>query len=300
LRNWFRALLYLGLFWAVSMLIATLLQSGSIDFSEKIVVIPLKGPISSSADSKFMSVASSDAIVQEMKVAMEDSAVKGIILDINSGGGEVVASKRIADAVKKAEKPVVALVGGVAASGAYWVASASDAIVADPLSATGSIGVLASYLDFEDLMEDYGVNYNRLVSGKYKDVGSPFRELKKDEEKMLQTKLDKIHDYFISAVAENRNLSKSDVKAVADGFFMLGSEAKDAGLVDYLGDMDLALNITRNISAAPNAKLYFVKEKKGLVDALSRLGMSSFYYLGLGVGDSIVKSRVYEGLRIDA
>ena len=116
----------------------------------------------------------------------------------------------------------------------------------------------------------------------------------------MQSKLDKIHDYFIEDISRNRNISKSKVKNVADGFFMLGMEAKDAGLVDHLGDIRMALNITRTLSKSPTAKLYYVKEPKRLMDLLSKLGMSSFYQMGLGIGDSIVSSRIASSFRIDA
>jgi len=288
------------MFWFIAFIISSILQFGNMDVSEKIKVIPIKGVISSSDSTQFRSVANSGNIIKELAKAERDSSVKGVILEINSPGGEVVASKHIADAVKASKKPVVALIGSVGASGAYWIASASDVIIADPLSTTGSIGVFASYIDFAGVMDDYGVNYNQLVSGKYKDVGSPFKKLEKKEKDLLQSKLDKIHDYFIEDISRNRNISKSKVKNVADGFFMLGMEAKDAGLVDHLGDIRMALNITRTLSKSPTAKLYYVKEPKRLMDLLSKLGMSSFYQMGLGIGDSIVSSRIASSFRIDA
>src|SRR3989344_2238928 len=120
------------------------------EVSNQIVVIPINGVIRTEGSTGFIdeNVASSSVIVSFIEKAEKNNAIKGILLEINSPGGTVIASKEIAESVKKSKKPTVAWIREVGASGAYWVASSSDAIVADPLSITGSIGVISSYLEF--------------------------------------------------------------------------------------------------------------------------------------------------------
>jgi len=181
----------------------------------RIAVIHINGPISSGDDNFNGGLLAGDSvnsgsIVQFIESASKDKTIKGIILNINSPGGAVVASKDITEAVKKVDKPVVALIREVGASGAYWVASAADIIVADPLSITGSIGVFGGYLEFSELMSNYGVEFHSIKSGKYKDLGNQFVNLTPEGEKILEDKLNIIHDYFVDDVNGNRkkDLSK--------------------------------------------------------------------------------------------
>ncbi|MBI3883795.1 MAG: signal peptide peptidase SppA [Sphingobacteriales bacterium] len=165
-----------------------------------------------------------------------------MLFEINSPGGSAVASEEIANAVKKANKTTVAWIREIGTSGAYWVASSSGHIVANRVSITGSIGVIASYLEFPGLLEHYNITYQRLVSGKYKDIGSPFKEMTPEEKAIFQQNLDTIRDYFVSEVAKNREMSKKDVDKIANGVFYLGAQAKELGLIDELGGKDEAIN----------------------------------------------------------
>ncbi len=177
------------------------------DLNDKIAVITIDEPISIGKQSiPFQNQFSSQDIIENLDKASQDSTVKGIILEINSPGGTVVASKEIADRVKSMNKPVVSWIREIGTSGAYWIASSSDKIVADPLSITGSIGVISSYLEFAGLLKNYNVTYESLTTGKYKELGSPFKELSQEERAFLQSKLNQIHDYFVKEVAANRNL----------------------------------------------------------------------------------------------
>ena len=159
-----------------------------------VALIPIEGVITGSGGGSFgASTLSSKDIVSFIEAASESNQVQVIVLEINSPGGSAVASDEIASAVKKSEKPVVAYIREVGASGGYWIASASDHIIANKMSITGSIGVISSYLEFSGLMEEYGIGYERLVAGSKKDIGTPFRKLQLDEKDLLQSKLDKIH-----------------------------------------------------------------------------------------------------------
>jgi len=271
----------------ISYSLSSIFKSG-INASDKIAVIPIKGMIVSEDSSVnfYQKGTSSSTISSFLKSAIEDKRTKGIILEINSPGGTVVASKEIADIVKNSPKPVVALIKDIGTSGAYWIASASDKIVADPLSITGSIGVIASYLEFSRLFEDYGINYQSLKSGKFKDIGSPFKEMTSEEQLILQKKLDKIHEFFVEQVSINRNIPREKMQSLSTGIYYLGEEAYKNGLVDYLGNKDLAVNITKELAGIKDAKLVTYKKESSLIDVLSSLSMSAFYSLGRGMVES--------------
>ena len=194
--------------------------------SNGIAVIKIDGPIMIGNGNSFLGSGSSgsDEILNNLKRAEKSSGVKAIILEINSPGGTVVASKEIADKVKSIDKPTVAFIREVGASGAYWIASAADLIIADELSITGSIGVISSYLDFSGLLEDHNVTYQRLVTGEFKDAGTPFKELTQRERDMIQRKLDIIEARFILEIAANRDLPIDKVEQLADGSFYLGKD----------------------------------------------------------------------------
>ena len=226
-------------------------------------------------------------LVQLIEDADANPNVKGIILEINSPGGTVVASRMVADAVRFAEKPVTALIQEIGTSGAFWVASAADVIVADPLSITGSIGVISSYLEFSDLMKEYGVTYEQLMSGEYKDAGSPYRKLTPQEKALFQAKLDRIHAVFIEEVAKNRGLEEAEVRKAATGLFYLGEEALELRLVDYLGGKELAVNLTKDMAGISEATLKEVRPTRGLTDILERLAARAFFALGQGLSSQV-------------
>ena len=265
------------------------------DARDKIAVIPITGVITIDGGGiGFESQgASSTDIVQFIQEANKNPNVKGIILEINSPGGSAVASKEIADAVKNSKKPVVSWIREVGASGAYWISSSSKLIAADPLSITGSIGVTGSYLEFSDLFEKYGVTYERLVSGKYKDTGSPYKELTEEEKRLLQDKINQIHSVFVDEVASNRKLNRNQVEKLATGEFYLGKEAYDLGLVDYLGGKDLAINLTKQLAGIKEAELIRYEKKRGIFDIVGGLSAKNFYYMGKGIGSEI-KTSSYE------
>ncbi len=235
----------------------------------------------------------SDTIIDNLKKAEKNDGVKAIILEINSGGGAVVASKEIADKVHSIKKPTVALIREVGASGAYWVASAADVVIADELSITGSISVVASYLEFSGLLDKYNVTYESLTTGKYKDTGSPYKELTPEEKALLLKKLNIIQDKFVSDVARNRNLSKEEVRKLADGMIYLGIEAKQLGLVDLLGNRDLAIEKAKAMANLKKENLVEYAKKPSLLHIFDKLTAESFYSLGQGLGDSIKKEKEF-------
>ena len=240
MNKWIIAVLVIIGILFLSLISANILKN---EFSEKvsgnkIALIEINGIISTSNEDFLSKGSSSDIITGNIRKAAEDNHIKGILLEINSGGGTVVASEEIVNEIKiaKEKKPVVAFIREVGASGAYWAASSADVIVADPMSLTGSIGVLGSYLEFSGLLERYNITYERLIAGNYKDIGTPFKKLNEGERDILQSKLDLIYNYLIEDVAKNRNMSLEKTRSLADGSFYLGIEAKENGLIDVLGN----------------------------------------------------------------
>ena len=186
--------------------------------------------------------ASSDEVMNELAGAMGDPSIKGVILDIDSPGGSMVAGEEIATALQELGKPSVALVRDQAASAAYRAAIGADAIVASENSNVGSIGVIYSYLEDSVKNAKDGLAYVEISSGKYKSLGNPDMPLTADERALIQRDVDIMHANFIHAVAARRNISESSVAKLADGSTVLGQASKDAGLIDELGGLQEALN----------------------------------------------------------
>ena len=177
----------------------------------------------------------SEDIVYQIEQAEKDEQIKAIILEIDSYGGGPTAGEEVANALKNAEKPTVALIREGGVSAAYWAASGADIIFASQNSDVGSIGVTMSYLDNTAQNQKEGLAYNQLSSGKFKDTGDPNKTLSVEEKALLMRDVNIIHQNFMEAVAENRNLDINKVKAMADGSSMLGEMALQNGLIDKIG-----------------------------------------------------------------
>jgi protease-4 len=193
----------------------------------------------------------SQMTVGELKRFAENPSVKAIVLRIDSPGGGVVPSQEIHDAVQrvrtKNNKAVIASMGSVAASGGYYIAAATDRIMANPGTLTGSIGVIMEMANVEGLLQKIGVEGVVVKSGKYKDVGSPLRKMSDEERALLQSVMDDVHKQFIEAVAEGRALEVANVQALADGRIFTGRQAKDVKLVDELGDLEDAIQLAADV-----------------------------------------------------
>ncbi len=211
-----------------------------------VAVVPLKGDIAGECSS-YGGCMDPAKFKEMMEIAENDNTVKVIIIKVDSGGGEVVASRDLMKIVKNAkkQKPVIAYINDIGASGAYYVASASDKIVANEFAFVGSIGVKSEIVHYKGLLDKLGINITVVMKPDNKDFGSPYREnLTDDETNLMEDIIDKIYDAFVSDVAENRNLSKERVKEISEGqSIYLGKDAKENGLVDYVGDMDDAIDI---------------------------------------------------------
>ena len=202
-------------------------------------------------------ILSSRKPIRQIRSLAKDPRIKAIVLRINSPGGAVVPSQDIYEEVlkvRKKGKPVIASIGTVGASGAYYIASACDRIVASSGSLTGSIGVIMELAEFQDLMKKIGIQSEVMKSGALKDAGSPFRPMTPDEKIYLQSVLDEMHQQFISDVAKGRHIPIAVLKPLADGRVFTGHSAMSNHLVDQLGDyQDAVVEATRlaHITGSP-------------------------------------------------
>jgi len=226
-------------------------------FGPKIGVVELDGVIFSPK-----------LIVPQLKKFADDDSVKAIIIHVNSPGGGVAASEEIYREVKRIrdekKKRIVASIETVGASGAYYVASATNKIYADKGSIVGSIGVIAEWVNYGDLLRWAKVNPITMKAGEFKDTGSPTREMTPAERAYFQGLIDNMHSQFIQAVADGRHAKADDIRAIADGKVWTGEQALPLKLIDQIADFEGAVKDTArsvNISGEPSL-VWPPKEKR--------------------------------------
>jgi protease-4 len=188
-------------------------------------------------------IADAREVLEQLKRFREDEDIKAIVVRVDSPGGVVGPSQEIYRAVARTRetKTVVASMGAVAASGGYYAIAAADGIVANPGTITGSIGVIMEYTNFQALLDKIGLAPVVIKSGTYKDAGSPVRPMTPAEEALLKDFVDSLHQQFVSAIAEGRQMALETVQALADGRIYTGQRAKDIGLVDRIGNLEDAV-----------------------------------------------------------
>lgn len=276
------------LFFIISYLLASVISLfiQSTPFGN-VALIKISGPIMVDKGSFGDVTASSTEIIDFIQQADQDESIEAILLEINSPGGSAVASDEIVKAIQRTNKTTYSVIREIGTSGAYWAASATDTIIANDLSITGSIGVISSYLEFSGLLERYNITYQRLISGKYKDIGTPLKPLQKDEEEILIKKLNKIHDYFIASVAENRGMTTAELKPLATGEFYLGSEALDNGLIDMLGDRETAKELIQKQHNLTEVEFAEFSSEPSLLDLFTGVFQENSFNIGKGIGASL-------------
>src|SRR5450432_1715963 len=216
-------------------------------FGDKIAVVDLDGVI-----------LSPKIVVEQLKKFADDDSVKAIILHVNSPGGGVAASEEIYREVKRIrdekKKRIVSSIETVGASGAYYVSSATNKIYADNGSVVGSIGVIAEWVNYGDLMRWAKLKPEVLTVGAFKDTGDPTREMTPAERAYLQSLIDNMYGQFVQAVADGRHAKFEDIKAIANGKVWTGQQALSMHMIDQVGDFQDAVNDTAkavNISGKP-------------------------------------------------
>jgi protease-4 len=235
---------------------------GDEDSRNKIVTIRLSGLISSTADDYTGADGMVGEIRDQLNQAIDDDRVKAIVLQINSPGGEVVASDDLYRAIRDARdvKPVVVSMESMAASGGYYAAMGADYIFAKDLTITASIGVIMQTFTLggyeNSLLDKLGVRFYTFKSGRYKDLMSPFREPTEDEKEMVQSLIMEVYDKFVGIVAAERDIPVEKLKnGIADGRVMTGKQALAAGLVDELGYFDDAVDKAQELAKIKNARV---------------------------------------------
>lgn len=212
---------------------------------DKVAWIPIHGVISASEDGSPWKTGA-EYWTRKIKDLGEREDVKALVLEINSPGGSVGAVQEIYAEIerirKEKKKPVVALMGDVAASGGYYLAAGCDKIVAHPGTLTGSIGVIFEVGNIEGLLTKLGVKMSPIKSGKHKDIGSMTRAMTPEEREILQAVIDDAYGQFLGAVQQGRGLGLDKLKPLADGRIFTGRQARDLGLVDMLGSSEDALH----------------------------------------------------------
>ena len=254
----------------------TIVQEGAAHSQDKIVQIDLDGIISSGEIPVGLlgqEESMVDSIKRQLSQAKSDSKVKGIVLRINSPGGEVTASDTIYAAVKEVakSKPVIVYMDTVAASGGYYVACGASKIVASETTLTGSIGVIMEGMSYHGLFEKIGMGTNTFTSGKFKDTLSGARPMRDDEKAYIQGLVDKMYQRFVGIVSEARKVPVAELTSgVADGRIMTGGDALTAKLVDKVGYIEDAQALARAECKAPDASIVrYGKEPVSVLDILS-------------------------------
>jgi protease-4 len=238
-------------------------EAGFGGFGDRIGVVDLEGVI-----------LSPQPVVGELKKFADDSSIKAIILHVNSPGGGVAASEEIYREVKRIreekKKNVVVSIESVGASGAYYIASASNKIYADQGSIVGSIGVIAQWVNYGDLLKWAKLKDVVIKTGEFKDTGNPARDLTPAEQAYMQSLIDNMFGQFVHAVSDGRGIKVDDVKAIANGKVWTGEQALSMKLIDKVGDFEAAVKDTAKsvgISGEPTL-VHPEKDRRTLLDLL--------------------------------
>ena len=249
-----RVYIILGSIIGLFFLLLILRSIGSnVSIGEKVAVVDIRGIISGS-----------DETIKLIHAYRDDPNIKAIVIRINSPGGSVAPVQEIYSELQKIEKPIVASMGGSAASGGYYVACAADTIFANPGTLTGSIGVIMQFTQLKGLYDKVGLGHQVIKSGDFKDTGSPFRDLTKQERAVLQSTVDDVYNQFVDTIFEARGdlLTRAEIVELADGRIYSGRQALDSKLLDQLGNLPDAIKTAAELAGIEGKPKVVRKEKK--------------------------------------
>lgn len=241
---------------------------------EKVAVVPVEGAIGSeeSAGALATPSATPQSLRDALRQAAEDESVRAVILEVDSPGGGVTASAQMHDEIREFKessgKPVVVSMDTVAASGGYYIATAADSIVANESTITGSLGVIISFLNYEEAEKKLGLEEVVFKSGELKDIGSPSREITPEEREVVQELVDEQYDGFVDVIVEGRDLPEERVRELADGRIYSGLQAEGLGLVDELGDLETAAGVTEQLAGLDESTVVRYTQEAGLAELL--------------------------------
>ena len=238
----------------------TVIEEGS--GKEKIAVVSLDGVIQDTGGvSTFLSDGyNHQFFMNQLAGIHEDSSVKGVVLKVNTPGGGVVESADIYDAIREIQSdreiPVYVSMGGMAASGGYYVSAPADKIFVNRETITGSIGVIMESMNYAKLAEKHGIEFNTIKTGPYKDIMSGSREMTDEERDMLQEMINDSYERFVDIIVDGRNMTEAEVKKVADGRILNGRQAIEAGLADEYGKAEDVIAAMQSDFELENATVF--------------------------------------------
>jgi protease-4 len=253
-------LLFIGIVFFVVLYTLGLFKGAgsSLNLGEKIGVVQIEGVIADSRE-----------IVDQIDEFSNDDTIRAVVLRIDSPGGGVAPSQEIYQAVHelRKKKRVVASMGSIAASGGYLIATATERIVANPGTITGSISAVMHFADVQELMKKVGVRSSVVKSGKFKDIGSPARKMTTEERQLIQGIVDDIYDQFVQTIAENRKIPLEKINKIADGRIFSGRQALNLKLVDELGGLQDSILLASRLSGIKGKPdvIYATKKKASLL-----------------------------------
>ncbi|WP_176758749.1 signal peptide peptidase SppA [Thiohalorhabdus denitrificans] len=259
------------LFLVASGLLGIFSGGGSVATQSHMAEVEIQGPI-----------LSAEPTLSLIEDARERPEVKGVLLRVNSPGGGVGASESLYKAVARLseEKPVAVSLGDMAASGGYMVALGGDRIFALDSTLTGSIGVIMMSTGVYPLLDKIGVVPRIIKSGRFKDAGSPLREMSEEDRDYLQSMVDELHGQFVAMVAEERGMEPGEVRPLADGRVFSGSQARSSGLVDAVGGRETALQWLREeAQLGPEAPIRTLEAPEGWLRQVLPAGLFNWLQL---------------------
>jgi protease-4 len=210
--------------------------------------------------------------ITSLKSFEDNDKIKALVLRINSPGGGVAPCQELYRALREFKKPVVVSMGSVAASGGLYLAVAGSHIMANPGTITGSIGVIMETIEFDQAMDKLGIKAQVIKSGQYKDMGSPFRAMKPEEQALLQSMVLEVYEQFVADVAAGRpKLKIEQVRAIADGRVFTGQEALKQGMIDEYGGLKEAIEKAKVLGGIPESQDAEVIYDDGRVSLLEEL-----------------------------
>jgi protease-4 len=248
-----------------------LMGDGGGQFAEKpgVGLVEVKGMILDSRET-----------VRQLRHFMKKDHIKAVVLRVDSPGGVVAPSQEIYEEVKKfaAKKKIIVSMGSLAASGGYYISAPATLIYANPGTITASIGVIIKLSNIEALMDKIGIKSTVIKTGKFKDSGSPVRELTAEDRAMFQSVIDSTHNQFIKAVASGRKLPEDEVRRIADGRVLSGEQALALKLVDRLGTFQDAIEEAGKLAGITGEPEIILppKKKVNYLDLLTEGAEESF------------------------
>lgn len=253
------------------------------DFDSRIALLSVKGTILDTGSSSFWEKVEYDhqGFLSQLESIMNDETVKGVVLHVDSPGGGVLESAEIHEKLVQLKEerniPIYVSMGTYAASGGYYISAPANKIFAQKETITGSIGVIMQAFNYEKLAEKIGIEFETIKSGPHKDMFGGSRASTEEEKAMLQEIINESYEEFVDVVEQGRGMTEAEVKKVADGRILGGTQAKRAGLVDEIGDVEDTVAALRSDFDLEEAELFEYSSANSSIGSLLGMKVSAFF-----------------------